>query len=196
MENNGCISLPDDQRIICAATHCPTEAQECGIEGLPPEPVTDYLASSAGDSSEKGDVFKGNIIACDHDATINEFTMYIDPKYDWGGDTTITFAIFEQTASGWTNIFDTSYSFDNAYKDAEHYSTGDISVDISAGKTYMFGAMWNYDCRYYYENSAGDPLNFGDQIVAAGKENLSGLPSDFDQYDGYTFRMNITSTLK
>ena len=165
---------------------------------VPYSSVTDVIAQNSNGNSEKKNVFKGNEFACNHNATIQSFEMYLDPAWTGltGSDTAITFAIFERNGSTLTKMFEQQITVENMNVSAQYYSTGDISVNIENGKNYAIGAMWNEDCRYYYLNSVGQAVNFGTLTMGIGKENLSALPTSLDNHTGYSFRMNITSILR
>jgi len=158
-------------------------------------PVRDIVQDSTNGSSTKKDVFKGNEFLCNHNATVQNFEIYLDPSRDIG-DTAITFAIYEKDGSNWTKIFDTQITTPNDNIGETFFSTGTISVELLNGKSYAFGAMFNRDCKYFYRNVTGQAVNFGSQIRMISKERINGLPATLDNVDGYTIKMAITSQLK
>ncbi|HPV20433.1 MAG TPA: hypothetical protein PK102_02240, partial [bacterium] len=160
-------------------------------------PVRDIVQDSTNGDSTKKNVFKGNEFACNHNATIQNVEIYLDPSWDAGGDTSVIFGIFEkQGDNSWMKIFEKGISFSNFRVSAKYFSTGEIAVEFVNGKNYAIGAYFNRDCKYYYRNSVGQDVNFGSQVVMISKEGLNGLPTSLDNIDGYTIKMAITSQLK
>lgn len=160
-------------------------------------PVRDIVQDSTNGDSTKKNVFKGNEFTCNHNATIQNVEIYLDPSWDAGGDTSVIFGIFEkQIDNSWIKIFEKGISFSNFNVSAKYFSTGNIAVEFVNGKNYAIGAYFNRDCKYYYRNSVGQAVNFGSQVVMISKEGINGLPASLDAINGYTIKMAITSQLK
>ena len=136
---------------------------ECIIESIS---IIDTIGEEDTSYTNNAAAVKGNYVSVDTDTTITAFQFHLQAP----STTTVSFFVYESDSlsSGYNRVFVDSLPVTNIL---EFYGPSDITLNLTAGKYYLFalylpGAGYSY----YYTNTQHYSTAFGD---SEGSENYS-----------------------
>ncbi|MBI1783922.1 hypothetical protein HYR69_02145 [Candidatus Sumerlaeota bacterium] len=150
------------------------------------------IASPDNTNQALANVARLNVYTFTSNQTLREIEQTINLAAN--GDTIWWYVLESTTQAGPYNLI---YTSNATYPDTgkTSFSSGPISVQVSAGKYYAIGAGWNSASTWYYQNNSAKPVTFGaGQVVAKfnpnGANPLAG-PLNGPSVDTTTFEQQL-----
>ena len=144
-------------------------------------------------SNERVNVFKGTFMEASADATLYEFTMDLDNPESYS----LEFAIYEgDTADGDYNLIAKKFIVypgigRNMFSSGSIKTTDNKTVELKAGKFYLFGVGWTESITSYYHTYDGIFTQYVEETTSFGK-TLGGTAVE----NSYPLAETISGTSK
>ncbi|HNT28669.1 MAG TPA: LamG domain-containing protein, partial [bacterium] len=140
---------------------------------------------------------RGNFYSCDTDRTLTEIEVYLT----YTGTPTIYFEVYESTTLDGTYYPLESVTATPSMSDGAFYSSGDLSVPLTAGNYYYVGVRWgsSYSVGYAADTApaVGDyPTAFGTWEDGMLDDGVTSAPASFlydDVSYGYAYYQRLTT---
>ena len=202
-DTDGCVAekfghcAQDGMSVGGTVTDCGGASKVCTPQGCAASAVTTLSTANQVGTGVDGDMLTNTVLV----HTPRKLTM-IEAYLSLPNARTLTWVVYEQTNANQAGEFDLAYKTTTPGSGTAFQSSGAISFELKAGKTYAIGvSVTGGSFVYYYDAStSAQSLSFAHVVDSIDQSPGSPVPAVFDVYDqgspsDLVYNARLTTTL-
>lgn len=176
--------LLNDIQAMDVADGLPAVIENCDLNGTVIHGSDGRTIDIVGDTSHSSSGFgraKGNSYQVDMEVTLNEAEFWLD----FNGSQTLTYYVFvcPDEFGTYNEVFRNSETVNGT--GAGWYSSGSVSIDLSAGNHYIIIVSWDGEVTYFFDTGDSQTTSFG-SYTHGYATGYDPLPSSFESLSNDT----------